>query len=61
VEGLILVECKLSNDDEVFSTPAILVGDSKVGTIEAASKDGATRYKVEFNASTLPARTAAAH
>jgi hypothetical protein len=55
------VECKLSNDDEVFSTPAILVGDSKVGTIEAASKDGTTRYKMEFNASTLPARTAAAH
>jgi hypothetical protein len=60
VEGLILLECKLSNDDKVFSTPAILMGDSKVGTIEVASKDGTTRYKVEFNASTLPARTAAA-
>jgi bla regulator protein blaR1 len=60
-EGLILLECKLSNDEKVFSTPAILVGDSKVGTIEAVSKDGSTRYKVEFNASTLSARTAAAH
>jgi beta-lactamase regulating signal transducer with metallopeptidase domain len=61
VEGLILLECKLSNDDKLFSTPAILVGDSKVGTIEAANKNGSARYKVEFNASTQPARTAAAH
>jgi len=60
VEGLILLECKLSNDDIVFSTPAILVGDSKVGTIEVANPEGTVHYKVEFNASTLPARTAAA-
>lgn len=61
VEGLILLECTLSNDDKVFSTPAILVGDGKVGTIEVATNDGGTRYKVEFNASTQPARTAAVH
>ena len=60
VEGLILLECKLSNDDKIFSTPAVLVGDGKAGTIEAASRDGATRYKLEFNVSTLPARTSAA-
>jgi beta-lactamase regulating signal transducer with metallopeptidase domain len=60
VEGLILLECKLSNDDKVFSTPAILVGDSKVGTIEVANQEATIHYKVEFNASTLPARTAAA-
>jgi bla regulator protein BlaR1 len=60
VEGLILLECKLSNDDKVFSTPAILVGDSKVGTIEVANPEGTVHYKVEFDASTLPARTAAA-
>jgi len=60
VEGLILLECKLSNDDMVFSTPAILVGDSKVGTIEVVNPEGTVHYKVEFNASTLPERTAAA-
>jgi bla regulator protein blaR1 len=59
--GLILLECKLSNDDKVFSTPAILVGDSKVGTIEVANRDGSVRYKVQIDASTSPARTAAAH
>jgi bla regulator protein blaR1 len=59
VEGLILLECKLSNDDKVFATPGILVEDSKVATIEAANQDGTIHYKVEFNASTLPARTAA--
>ena len=60
IDGLILLECKLSNDDKVFSTPAILVGDSKVGTIEVTNQDGTVRYKVEFNASTSTARTAAA-
>jgi bla regulator protein blaR1 len=60
VEELILLECKLSNDDKVFATPAILVGDSKVGTIEVANQDGTVDYKIEFDASTLPARTAAA-
>jgi beta-lactamase regulating signal transducer with metallopeptidase domain len=60
VEGLILLECKFSNDDKVFSTPAILVGDSKVGTIEVGNPEGTVHYKVEFDASTLPARTAAA-
>jgi beta-lactamase regulating signal transducer with metallopeptidase domain len=60
VDGLILLECKLSNDEKVFSTPAILVGESKVGTIEVANQDGTVHYKVEFNASTSTARTAAA-
>lgn len=60
VDGLILLECKLSNDGQVFSTPAILVGDSKVGTIEVANQDGTVHYKVEFNASTQAERTAAA-
>lgn len=60
-QGLILLECKLSNDGKIFSTPAILVGDGKVGTIEVATNDGNTRYKVEFNASTQPARTSKAH
>jgi bla regulator protein blaR1 len=61
VDGLILLECKLSNEDKVFSTPAILVGDSKVGTIEVANQDGSVHYKLEFNASSSAARTAAAH
>ena len=60
IDGLILLECKLSNDDKVFSTPAILVGDGKVGTIEVVNPEGTVRYKLEFNASTQAARTAAA-
>ena len=60
VEGLILLECKFSNDDKVFSTPAVLVGDSKVGTIEVANSEGTVHYKIEFNASTQASRTAAA-
>jgi beta-lactamase regulating signal transducer with metallopeptidase domain len=60
VDGPILFECKLSTEDKVFSTPAILVGDSKVGTIEVANQDGSVHYKLEFNASTSAARTAAA-
>jgi len=60
VDGLILLECKLSNENKVFSTPAILVGDNKVGAIEVANPDGSVHYKLEFNASTSAARTAAA-
>jgi bla regulator protein blaR1 len=61
VDGLILLECQLSKEDKVFSTPAILVGDSKVGTIEVANQDGSVHYKLEFNASTSATRTAVAH
>jgi beta-lactamase regulating signal transducer with metallopeptidase domain len=60
VEGLILLECKLMNDDKVFATPAVLTADSEVATVEVASQDGTILCKLEFNASTLPARTAAA-
>jgi BlaR1 peptidase M56 len=60
IDGLILLECKLSSDDKIFSTPAVLVGDSKVGTIEVANQDGSVHYKIEFNASTQAARTATA-
>jgi beta-lactamase regulating signal transducer with metallopeptidase domain len=60
VDGLILLECTLSDEDKVFSSPAILVGDGKVGTIEVANQDGSVHYKLEFNASTSTARTAAA-
>jgi hypothetical protein len=54
------IACKLTNDDKVFSTPAVLVGDSKVGTIEAANSEGIVHYKIEFNASTQASRTAVA-
>ena len=59
-DGLILLECKLSNDDSVFSTPALMVGDGKVGTIEVVNPEGTVRYKIEFHASTKPVRTATA-
>jgi hypothetical protein len=59
-DDLILFECKLSNDEKVFSTPAILVADGKVGTIEVVNQEGTVHYKIEINASTQAARTAAA-
>jgi hypothetical protein len=51
VDGLILLECKLSNEGHVFSTPAILLGDGQAGTIEVTTQDGAVHHKVEFIAS----------
>jgi beta-lactamase regulating signal transducer with metallopeptidase domain len=59
-DGLILLECQFSNDDKVFSTPALLVGDGKVGTIETNNAEGTVHYKLEFNASTQLARTVVA-
>jgi beta-lactamase regulating signal transducer with metallopeptidase domain len=55
VEGRILLECKLSVDDKAFSSPALLVGDGKAGTIETTSPDGDVHYKLEFKASTQAA------
>ena len=60
IEGRILFECKLSTNDKPFSTPAILVGDGKVGTIETSNPEGNVHYKLEFRASTLPTRTSRA-
>ena len=57
IEGRILLECKLSTNDKPFSTPAILVGEGKVGTIETTNPEGSVHYKLEFRASTLPTRT----
>ena len=57
IEGRILFECKLSVNDEPFSTPAILVGEGKVGTIETFNPEGDVHYKLEFRASTVPTRT----
>jgi bla regulator protein BlaR1 len=59
IEGLILLECTLSNDDKIFSTPAVLVGDGKLAAIDVANPEGTVHYKIEFNASTHSARTAA--
>ena len=60
VEGLIHLGCKLIKDGKVFATPSVLTADSKLATIEMANQDGTTICKLELNASTLPARTAAA-
>ena len=60
IEGRILFECKLSTNDKPFSTPAILVGDGKVGTIETSNPEGNVHYKLELRASTLPTRTSRA-
>jgi bla regulator protein blaR1 len=57
VEGLILLECKLSQDGKVFATPALLTGDSKIAKVEMTKQDGAN-VRLEFNASTLPTRIA---
>jgi hypothetical protein len=59
-DGLVLLDCKLSIDDKVFSTPALLVGDGKVGTIETTNLEGTVHYKLEFNASAQAARTSVA-
>jgi bla regulator protein BlaR1 len=60
VEGLILLECKLIQDGKVFATPAVLTAESKIARVEMANQDGTTHTKLEFNASTAPARIAAA-
>jgi len=60
IKGLILFECKLSTNDKPFSTPAILVGDGRVGTIETFNPEGNVHYKLEFRASTQAARKPAA-
>jgi len=57
IEGRILFECKLSTNDKPFSTPAILVGEGKVGTIETSNPEGDVHYTLEFRASTVPTRT----
>jgi bla regulator protein blaR1 len=60
IEGRILFECKLSTNEKLFSTPAILVGDGKIGTIETSNPEGNVQYKLEFTASRQAARKAAA-
>ena len=60
VEHLILLECKLVENGKVIATPALLTADSEVATVEMVNQDGSAHYKLEFNASTLPARTAVA-
>jgi beta-lactamase regulating signal transducer with metallopeptidase domain len=60
IEGLILFECKLSTNDKVFSTPALMVGNGKIGTIETYNPEGNVHYKLELQASTVTTRTAAA-
>jgi hypothetical protein len=59
VDGLILFECKLLQDGKVFATPALLTGDSKIARIEMINQEGGAHVRLEFNASTLPARVAA--
>jgi bla regulator protein blaR1 len=60
-EGFILLECQLSHNGKVFSTPAVVTQNDKAATIEVANDDGSVRFKLEFNASTAAARTTAAH
>jgi beta-lactamase regulating signal transducer with metallopeptidase domain len=60
IEGLILFECKLVENGKVFATPALLTADSQVATIEMVNQNGNAHVKLEFNASTLPARIAQA-
>jgi bla regulator protein BlaR1 len=50
--GLILLECRLSNNEGIFSTPAIAVRSGKAGSIEVTNNDGSIRSKLEFTAST---------
>lgn len=61
LQGLILLQCRLSHNGKTFATPAVLTRSDKTSTIEAASEDGSVRYRLEFNASTALARTSAAH
>ena len=61
LEGLIRLECKLIKDDKTFATPALITIQNQLASLEMANEDGSTLCKLEFNASTLPTRTAAAH
>ena len=58
LEGLISLECKLIKDDKVFATPSLITIQNKLASLEMANQDGSTLCKLEFNASTLPARIA---
>lgn len=60
LEGLVSLECKLIKDDKVFATPALITIQNQLASLEMADQDGSTVCKLEFNASTLPARIAEA-
>jgi beta-lactamase regulating signal transducer with metallopeptidase domain len=55
IAGMILLECRLSNDEKTFSTPAIAMREGKAGSIAVTSEDGSVSSRLEFRASTLPA------
>jgi bla regulator protein blaR1 len=50
--GLILLECQLSNNERVFSAPAIAVRTGKAGSIEVTNSDGSVKSRLELTAST---------
>jgi bla regulator protein blaR1 len=52
--GMILVECRLSSNERIFSTPAIAMREGKAGSIEVTNKGGSVSSKLEFTASTAP-------
>lgn len=58
--GQILVLCSIRERGRVISSPAVIMGDGKWGTIETAGEGGTRLYRLEVNASTSEARIAEA-
>lgn len=59
-DGMILLECKLSTNGKVFSTPALLVPEGGTGVIEAADSDSHIVFRLELSPSTSNSRATAA-
>jgi beta-lactamase regulating signal transducer with metallopeptidase domain len=60
LEGQILVDCTIRRDGEILGTPAVIVGDGKLATIETAEHGGPYRYRFEITASTSAEKISAA-
>lgn len=52
VDGQILLKCKLSSNGRVFSTPAVVMQDGDLGTIEADDSEQGVQFRLAFTAST---------
>lgn len=56
----IILSCRLSHANDVFATPTVVVRDGESASIAVTDPTQGVDYRLEFNASTAPARLAAA-
>jgi len=50
--GQILLECKISNDGKVVSTPSVIAKDGGSAIVEFNDSEGGHHYRLEINATT---------